>query len=40
MYGFGEGEANLLNVLSMEFPNEVGGHVEEPKMVQNWELYP
>jgi hypothetical protein len=29
---FGEGEANLLNVLNMEFPNEVGGHVEEPKM--------
>jgi len=30
--GFGEGEANLLNALNMEFPNEVGGHVEAPKM--------
>jgi hypothetical protein len=22
----------FLNVLNMEFPNEVGGHVKEPKM--------
>jgi hypothetical protein len=37
--GFGEVEENLLNVLDMDFPNEVGGHVEEDD-VQNWELYP
>jgi hypothetical protein len=30
--GFRENEANLLDVLDMEFANEVGGHVEEPKM--------
>jgi hypothetical protein len=37
--GFGEVEENLLDVLDMDFPNEVGGHVEEDD-VQNWELYP
>jgi len=32
--GFGENEANLLYVLDMEFPSEVGGHIEEPEMCQ------
>ncbi len=29
---FGEGKANLLDGLDMEFLNEVGGHVDKPKM--------
>jgi hypothetical protein len=37
--GFGEVEENLLDVLDIDFPNEVGGYVEEDN-VQNWELYP
>jgi hypothetical protein len=37
--GFGEVEENLLDVLDIDFPNEVGGCVEEDD-VQNWELYP
>jgi hypothetical protein len=37
--GFGEVEENLLDVLDMDFPNEVVGRVEEDD-VQNWELYP
>ncbi len=39
MDGFGEVEENLLDVLDMDFPNEVVGRVEEDD-VQNWELYP
>jgi hypothetical protein len=36
---FGDVKENLLNVLDMEFPNEVRDHVEEED-VQNWELHP
>lgn len=36
---FGDVEGNLLDVFDMEFPNEVGGYVEEED-VQNWELHP
>ncbi len=35
---FGEVEENILNLIDVEFPNEVEGYVEE--CVQNWDMFP
>ncbi len=35
---FGEIEGNILDVMDVEFMEEVDGHVEE--CVQNWDMYP
>ncbi len=35
---FGEATEEILNLIDVEFPNEVEGYVEE--CVQNWDMFP
>jgi hypothetical protein len=35
---FGEAVEEILNLIDVEFPNEVEGYVEE--CVQNWDMFP
>jgi hypothetical protein len=36
--GFGKFEENILDVINVEFPNEIEDHVKD--CVQSWHMYP
>lgn len=36
--GFGGFEENILDVINVEFPNEIEDHVKD--CVQSWDMYP